>query len=38
MLRSIFLIAQPPLLGEEGKIRHSAIARQVAFDKVVTVV
>jgi hypothetical protein len=23
MLRGIFLIAQPPLLGEEGKIRHS---------------
>ena len=25
MLRDVFLIAQQPLLGEEGKIRHTAI-------------
>jgi hypothetical protein len=25
MLRDVFLIAQPPLLGEEGEIRHSTI-------------
>jgi hypothetical protein len=25
MLHDVFLIAQPPLLGEEGKIRHTTI-------------
>jgi hypothetical protein len=26
MLRGFFLIAQPPLLGEEGKIRHTTVS------------